>query len=370
MKKQNVFRLLSLMFLALTMNQPTYALDWLRDFLNGFDNEDEYGSMFYSSVNARTGLGEGKVYVEWATGKDDYDEAYIKPRVQTEISVLSPEDDSARGKRRGNWFSGYTNDTSVDHNYVFFGVPEEGWEVDNIYSDANFNTVFTHEDQSQDGVYAAKIIVHTTATDRASQPVANIYARFALNVTLNSYGLSTLYYSNYNFKVPNGVEAITYKFVSDNKQLVESTRYRAGGVIPAGEAVVLEGAANTTYKFIPGKGNYTPDGANDLEGTDDETQLSGDGKFYALSAKSGVVGFYWMNSTGAAFKNGAHKAYLHLSSSAGSVKGFAFDDDDATGIQAIENKVEDGAIYNIAGQRVGKMQKGINIVNGKKIMVK
>ena len=170
--------------------------------------------------------------------------------------------------------------------------------------------------------------------------------------------------------MPNGVEAATYKFVSDNKQLVESTRYRAGGVIPAGEAVVLKGTANTTYKFIPVKGNYTPDDANDLEGTDTETQLSGDGKFYALSAKSGVVGFYWMNSTGAAFKNGAHKAYLHLSSSAGSVKGFAFGDDDATGIQAIENKVEDGAIYNIAGQRVGKMQKGINIVNGKKIMVK
>ena len=361
------------MLLALTMTQPTYALDWLRDFLNGFDNEDELGHMFYSSVNARTGLGEGKVYVEWATGKDDYDEAYIKPRVQAEISVQSPEDNSARGHR--TWVSGifnpvYNYDTSVDHNYVFFGVPEEGWEVDNIYSDANFNTVFTHEDQSQNGVYAAKIIVHTTATDRASQPVANLFARFNLIVTLNKYGYSTLYYSNYNFKVPSDVTATTYTFDSNNKQLLVSTTYSAGDVIPAGEAVVIKGTANTEYKFVPVNGTYTKDGDNILEGTDTETQLSGDGKFYALSAKSGVVGFYWMNSTGAAFKNGAHKAYLHLSSSAGSVKGFAFDDDDATGIQAIENKVEDGAIYNIAGQRVGKMQKGINIVNGKKIMVK
>lgn len=30
----------------------------------------------------------------------------------------------------------------------------------------------------------------------------------------------------------------------------------------------------------------------------------------------------------------------------------------------------EGAIYNIAGQRVSKMQKGINIVNGKKIAIK
>ena len=27
-------------------------------------------------------------------------------------------------------------------------------------------------------------------------------------------------------------------------------------------------------------------------------------------------------------------------------------------------------IYNVAGQRMGKMQKGINIVNGKKIIIK
>ena len=166
------------------------------------------------------------------------------------------------------------------------------------------------------------------------------------------------------------VTATTYTFDSNNKQLLVSRTYSEGGVIPADEAVVIKGTPNTVYKFIPVKGTYPKDGANVLRGTDTETQLSGDGKFYALSAKSGVVGFYWMNSTGSAFKNGAHKAYLHLSSSAGSVKGFAFDDDNATGIQAIENTIEDGAIYNIAGQRVGKMQKGINIVNGKKIMVK
>jgi hypothetical protein len=28
----------------------------------------------------------------------------------------------------------------------------------------------------------------------------------------------------------------------------------------------------------------------------------------------------------------------------------------------------DNAIYNLAGQRMSKMQKGINVVNGKKIL--
>ena len=357
------------MLLAFTMNQPTYALEWLRDFLNGFDNEDEYGHMFYSSVNARTGLGAGKVYVEWATGKDDYNEAYIKPRVQTEINVLSPEDDSARGRRRGNRITGYTYDTSVDHNYVFFGVPEDGWEVDNIYSDANFNTVFTHEDQSQDGVYAAKIIVHTTARDRASQPVANIYARFALKVTIGSRLYSTLYYSEYNFKVPDGITATTHKLNADNKLTVSET-YDPGEVIPAGEAVVLNGAAGE-YKFVPVPGTYPKDGNNILQGFDEATTTTGGDKYYALqwSNEKGKVGFFWVNNNGAPFTSPAHKAYLALSGASG-IKGFTFEEEDPTGIDDVNDNLNlnDEPIYNIAGQRIQKMQRGINIINGKKIL--
>ena len=47
-------------------------------------------------------------------------------------------------------------------------------------------------------------------------------------------------------------------------------------------------------------------------------------------------------------------------------------DDDATAIKTIDNgqQTTEGAIYNLAGQRMSKVQKGINIVNGKKIMVK
>lgn len=39
-----------------------------------------------------------------------------------------------------------------------------------------------------------------------------------------------------------------------------------------------------------------------------------------------------------------------------------------SGIANIYNKVNDGAIYNVAGQRVGKEYKGIVIINGKKVM--
>lgn len=45
-----------------------------------------------------------------------------------------------------------------------------------------------------------------------------------------------------------------------------------------------------------------------------------------------------------------------------------FGDEDATSIETISTSVESESIYNLAGQKMSKMQKGINIVNGKKIL--
>ena len=50
---------------------------------------------------------------------------------------------------------------------------------------------------------------------------------------------------------------------------------------------------------------------------------------------------------------------------------FDFDDDDATTIEMVNGQYSmvNGSIYNLAGQRINKMQKGINIVNGKKMVI-
>ena len=66
----------------------------------------------------------------------------------------------------------------------------------------------------------------------------------------------------------------------------------------------------------------------------------------------------------------AFRAYLDAQGAAG-VKMFVGDEEIATGIEEVNGQwsmVNGQSIYNLAGQRLQKMQKGINIVNGKKIM--
>ena len=77
--------------------------------------------------------------------------------------------------------------------------------------------------------------------------------------------------------------------------------------------------------------------------------------------------FYLVNSD---VNLGAFRGYITTSSgSLVKALNYVFEDTE-DGIQEIENgKLEvESSIYNVAGQRISKMQKGINIVNGRKVL--
>lgn len=68
------------------------------------------------------------------------------------------------------------------------------------------------------------------------------------------------------------------------------------------------------------------------------------------------------------------RGFFRPVSGSSDVKAMSFEiDGDATGIMMLDEEVTQiisGDIYNLAGQRVNKMQKGIYIVNGKKVLIK
>lgn len=70
----------------------------------------------------------------------------------------------------------------------------------------------------------------------------------------------------------------------------------------------------------------------------------------------------------------AFRGYITVDGGSAGVKALDFTfDDDATGISDLKDSKDlndSKVIYNLAGQRLSKTQKGINIVNGKKIAVK
>ena len=69
----------------------------------------------------------------------------------------------------------------------------------------------------------------------------------------------------------------------------------------------------------------------------------------------------------------AGTAYLEATSIPAGVKAFIFMfNDEATGITETRTATRDEveSIFNLGGQRMSKMQRGVNIVKGKKILVK
>ena len=67
----------------------------------------------------------------------------------------------------------------------------------------------------------------------------------------------------------------------------------------------------------------------------------------------------------------AYRGYFTVDTTSG-VKNFVLDfgNGETTSIEALESETRDKVIYNLAGQRVQKAQKGIFIVNGKKVVIK
>ncbi len=193
-------------------------------------------------------------------------------------------------------------------------------------------------------------------------------AAVPVDVTIGSTGYATLYYGDRALEVPEGVKAFTYTMTGNT--LKENTTYEAGDVIPAGEAVVLNGTAGN-YTFNLGTATAEKDAQNVLKGSDVEATFNEAGhKYYMLSTNdAGEVGFYWYNEDGSAINCAAHKAYLDVNITSAK-NGYLIDGtEDPTAITAATAE-ENGTnvVYDLQGRRVMNPVKGLYIVNGKKVI--
>lgn len=201
----------------------------------------------------------------------------------------------------------------------------------------------------------------------------------SFKITEAGYGT---YYSSKAYTMPKGVKGYTITG-NEGTSLVMNEAYAAGDVVPAKTALVVEGAANKYYTLVAASTELTP-ANNKLHGSDKAEMTYVDGtnvKYYKLSYNNegNNLGFYWGSENGAAFTNGAHKAYLALDSETllSQSRGFSLADlahGVTTSINTtVKSATQSTFIYDLNGRRINSLNgaaKGVYIMNGQKVLVK
>lgn len=186
-------------------------------------------------------------------------------------------------------------------------------------------------------------------------------------ISVSNAGYTSYYNSKKGYEMPIGMEG----YIFNNETLNIEKKYEVGQFVPAGEALVLK-AAQGNYNLYLGAASTQKEAKNALLGTDEITPLEADADyyFYALTLNAAKepnsVGFYWMVEDGAAFTNGAHKAYLKLAKNSNAAPRYLFNGTEETtavenvetveAVKFIENGQvlikKNGVVYNVMGQIV------------------
>ena len=237
-----------------------------------------------------------------------------------------------------------------------------------LQADGNFGFFF---EEWPDANYAYSMVYVPLSLEEITE---GAYSLYTVNSTITSHGIAT-FYATSAMQIPEGVKA--YVVEADDLEMNGENGYIAPteleGIIPANTGAILMGDAET-YKFIPSISYGTHVEGNMLVGyeaadnkaeTQSAVTLPEGSTVYVLAVENEVAGFYKKEAGFNVYNN---KAYLNVPGSAGA-RAIYFDFGGETGILETENgDVKTENCYDLSGRRVEKAQKGVYIVNGKKVL--
>lgn len=258
------------------------------------------------------------------------------------------------------------------------------WRWDITVSSDETVTVASCSDEARSLRYTNNETDPAFAAYSNEYPPISLYRRVGTFEVKTAEGFAT-YYSDKSYTMPEGVvgTTITCDDVNAGEPQMQ-WEYEAGSVVPANTGLLLKGQLGATYTapLLNDQVSEAPAG-NCLKGTTEDKQIeSEDGMRYYKLAYSTIdgkrtLGFFWGADNGAAFMNGANKAYLVLPHTTAFARGFSLVTGDVTGvgdINVVPQNEEDAPIYTISGTRVhgslSSQPKGIYIIKGKKVYVK
>lgn len=185
-----------------------------------------------------------------------------------------------------------------------------------------------------------------------------IFAGYVRNVEKDSYGTICLPYA---VETPAGA---TFSSVSSIDKTTGVLTLSNETSLEAGKPYIFQATGTVVVCQYTGEAVAEPVADEYLTGVFEATPAP-EGA-YVMQSQEGVVGFYKVGSVIPTV--GANRAYLNVPDA--NVRAFYFSSDDvATAIEGVNAETTKAdVIYNMAGQRVNKAQKGIYIINGKKVL--
>lgn len=265
------------------------------------------------------------------------------------------------------WKTSGGNELRVYENTKFsFSVPE-GYVITNI--DLGVYGSMTCDcgnlNSSKWTGYEQTVTLTANKTKNLKKITVKYIAKESVTPTTNGYATFACSYPvNYS---ENGLKAYTIRVDEDN-QKVAYTEFT--GVVPAGKAVLVCGTEGQKYELTPATEKADATFATDLKVSNGNVKSDGT-NFYGFTTKDGVSGFVRV-AKDVAVPLG--KGYLQLTGNTAAAPVFYSINigGGTTGIGQVEveKATENGAIYNLAGQRVDASYKGVVIKNGKKYVNK
>ena len=277
-------------------------------------------------------LENGKITIKWANDQTKFfpkDADKNKNFSGTEIAELTPEVKTIDGK-----------------DYIVLKYDDAiGW----IHVNApGGNPNFSYWPSYGENGTCVKFLFHPIIETNSAE----------VAVTISKAGYSTIYLP-FDAVLPEGLTAYAVTATS-----ATSATMTALEGIKANNGAILNGAPATKYVLTAGTVN-SDWSTNLLEGSVADTEVTGEA--YVLGTVNNVTGFYSALLTNGKFKNNAGRAYLPVAAGA---RFLSFDFGTETAIDEFEaeNGNVKAVVYDLAGRRVQKAQKGLYIVNGVKVI--
>ena len=243
---------------------------------------------------------------------------------------------------------------------------EVNYQVDALYESEKLSATPKSQFASLSKEYNNETGVLTVTVSRPNAEDKTYTIQFynaSATLAVNSAAQYGTFCAPFDVTIPEGVTAYTIGGIAENGKL---TLDEQQNTIPAHTPVIVYSEStsdiNAVQFGVATTGNHTSDYLTGVY-TDTKAPVGS----YVLQNQGGRVGFYQVQE-GIQPMVRANRAYLTVPASA-NVKAFYMDD--ATAIQTVEELLSGKAeIYDLAGRRQQKLQKGINIVGGKKVLVK